>query len=100
MLILEMMMKIFIQNCSTCRRKLEREVKGDKLINIADFEPHTLDYNLCKSNVENKVLQIKTFDKIMMSNGCNKIVPGSTCKRTYSEHSFEQGLVIEKFIFV
>ena len=86
--------------CSTCRRKLDRAVKGDILINIADFEPHTLDCNLCKSNVENEDLQIKTFDKIMMSNGYNKtIVPGSTCKRPYSKHSFEQRLVIEKFYF-
>ena len=35
-----------------------------------------------------------------MSNGYNKIiVHGSTCKRTCSKHSFEQGLVIEKFYF-
>ena len=34
-----------------------------------------------------------------MSNGYEKIiVPGSTCKRTYSKHSFEQGLVSEKFL--
>ena len=87
--------------CSTCRRKLDRAVKGDILINIADFEPHTLDCNLCKSNVENKDLQIKTFDKIMMSDGYNKIiVRGITCKRTYSKHSFEQELIIEKILFL
>ena len=68
------------------------------MINIAYFEPHTFDSNLCKSNVENEDLQIKTFDKIMMSNSYNKIVvPGNTCKRTYSKHSFEQGLVIDNF---
>ena len=57
--------------CSRWRRKLDRTVKGDVLIIIADFEPHTLDCNLCKSNVENKDLQIKTLDKIMMSHGYN-----------------------------
>ena len=49
--------------CSTCRRKLDRAVKGDILINIADFEPHTLDCNLCKSNVENKIFKLKHLIK-------------------------------------
>ena len=85
---------------STIWRKLDRAVKGDVLINIADFQLHTLDYNLCKVNVENKDLQIKTFDKIMMSNGYKKIIAHrSTCKRTYSKHNFEQGLAIGKFYF-
>ena len=35
-----------------------------------------------------------------MSNGYIKIfVHGSTCKRTYSKHNFEQGLAIGKFYF-
>ena len=35
-----------------------------------------------------------------MNNDYNKIiVPGSTCKCTYSKHNFEQGLVIEKCNF-
>ena len=55
--------------CGICRRNLDKAVKGDVLSNIADFEAHTLDCNLRDSNVENKDLQIKTFNKIMMSNG-------------------------------
>ena len=79
-------------------KKLDNGVKGDVLINITDFEPHTLDCNLYKSNVENIDLQIKTFDGIMVSNVYKKIiVHGSTCKRTYSKHNFEQGLAIGKF---
>ena len=65
-------MKIFIQDLfvvHVCSTFVCRAVKGDVLIVIADFEPHTLDCNLCKSNVENKDLQIKTLDKIMMSHG-------------------------------
>ena len=86
--------------CGTCRKKLDRTVKGDVLINIADFEPHTLDCNFCKSNVKNKDLQIKIFDKITMSHGYNKvIVHGSTCNCTYSKYNFEQGLPIGKFYF-
>ena len=86
--------------CSTCRRKLDRAVKGDVLINIADFEAHTLDCNLCKSNVKNNDLQIKTFDKIMMCHGNNKIIVHvSPSKRTYSSDNFGQGLAIGKFYF-
>lgn len=38
-------------------------VKGDVLINFADIVPYTLHCSLCKSNLENKDLQIKTFEK-------------------------------------
>ena len=64
-------MIIFIQDLFVVDEGENWTVKGYVLIIIADFEPHTLDCNLCKSNVENKDLQIKTLDKIMMSHGYN-----------------------------
>ena len=48
--------------------------------------------------MESKDLQIKAFNKIMMTNGYNnKIAQESIFKRTYSKHIFEQALAIGTF---